>query len=105
MNKRTLLGIVCVLVLSGCVHVTESRKNQITGQTNEMRPKVQNPAARVVLAPVNIAPNIVSNFIVGLYPGNIWPIQYLLLPISAIVWGIQDTILGHPFWSPSALYE
>src|SRR5687767_3912975 len=105
MNKRTLLSLVCILVLSGCTHVMESRENHITGQTNEMRPKVQNRAARVVLAPVNIAPNIVSNFVVGLYPGDIWPIQYLLLPISAIGWGIQDTILGYPFWSPSALYE
>ena len=100
-----LLAVVFVSLLIGCAHVAESRQNHITGQTNELRPKVQNPVARVVLAPINIAPNIISNFIVGLYPGKIWPIQYLLLPVSAIVWGIQDTFLGYPFWSPSAVYE
>ena len=105
MNLRASLVLISLAALVGCVHVSEPRENRITGQPNESRTKVEKPAARLVLAPVNLVPNIASNFIVGLYPGNIWPIQYLLLPFSAVVWGIQDTYLGYLFWSPSALYE
>lgn len=102
---RMIFMFAATAAAVGCTHVADKRPNHITGQTFDLRPKVENPVARVALAPVNIVPNVVSNFIAGLYPTTIWPAQYVLLPFSAIGWGIQDTFLGYPFWSPSALYE
>jgi hypothetical protein len=89
----------------GCVHVHEKRVNHITHATNDVRMKIENPIARAALFPVNVGPDILSNFGVGLYPGNLWPIQYTLLPFSSLYWGITDAAQGFPFWSPTAPYE
>lgn len=105
MLRSAHLIIFTILVSTGCTYVPESRTNRISGDTNELRPRIENRAVAIVVAPVNLAPNILSNYIVGLYPGDLWPIQYLLWPVSGLIWGIQDTFLGYPFWSPSALYE
>ena len=105
MPHSVLLALVFVLVSSGCASVAEPRANHITGRVNDPRPRIANRAVAIVAAPLNLAPNVLSNYIVGLVPGNAWPIQYLLWPVSGLVWGIQDAFLGYPFWSPSALYE
>ncbi|SRR6266566_1632860 len=99
------LVFLVVISVAGCAYVPESRTNHITGNANELRPRIENGAVAVVAAPINLVPNVLSNYIVGLYPGKVWPIQYLFWPISGLVWGIQDTFRGYPFWSPSALYE
>jgi hypothetical protein len=104
-NLIKISFFIILLIVTGCAHVREPRINHITGQSDDLRPRVEAKAVRLVLFPINVAPNTISNFIIGLRPGNLWPIQYLLLPISAPIWGIQDAFLGYPFWSPSAKYE
>ena len=100
MKRPTVL--LLALALCGCTHV--QAKNNITGRIDE-RPKIQHPAVAVLVSPINLGPNIISNYAAGLYPGDLWPIQYSLWPLSGLLWGIQDAVLGYPFWSPSAIYE
>ena len=101
----SLLFVPFLLLSVGCVHVEEKRVNHITSSTNDVRMKLEHAAARAALFPLNVAPDISSNFVVGLYPGNLWPIQYALLPFSSLYWGITDAAHGYPFWSPTAPYE
>jgi hypothetical protein len=101
----SLFLVTLALLTAGCVHVEEKRVNHITSGTNDVRMKLESPVTRAALFPVNAAPDILSNFAVGLYPGNLWPIQYALLPFSSLYWGITDAAHGYPFWSPTAPYE
>ena len=94
--------LLLALALCGCTHI--QAKNHITGEIDE-RPKIQHTAVAVLASPINLGPNIISNYAAGLYPGDLWPIQYLIWPISGLLRGIQDAILGYPFWSPSAIYD
>ena len=55
--------------------------------------------------PVNLGPNLISNYICNLRPGNLWPIQYFLWPISGLYWGGRDAWHGYPFWEPTALRD
>ena len=70
-----------------------------------VRPRIESRPLAIALFPVQLVPDIFANAIVALYPGNLWPIQYLLYPFSVPYWGITDAWEGRPFWDPSALYE
>lgn len=69
------------------------------------RPRIQSRPLAIALFPVQLLPDIATNANVALYPGNLWPIQYLLYPISVPYWGLTDAWEGRPFWDPSALHE
>ncbi|MCX6339143.1 MAG: hypothetical protein NTX71_04405 [Candidatus Aureabacteria bacterium] len=105
MYRPILVVSLLVFLFLGCAHIQEPRINHFTGLRNDSRPKIKDPAVAIIAAPVCLVPDLVSNYVVSLYPGNLLPIQYMLWPISGLIWGIQDALLGYPFWSPSALYE
>ncbi len=98
-------GLIAALLAAGCVQVPEHRENHFTGGTDDVRTRIEDPVLRAVAFPVNLPASMASNFVTALYPGNLWPLQYALLPISATIWGVQDAAQGTVFWSPSALYE
>jgi hypothetical protein len=97
--------VVLVVSLTGCAQFPESRANHVTGEPGGERVRIEDPTVAALVLPLNLLPDLVSNYAVGLYPGNLWPIQYLLWPFSGLIWGVGDAVEGRPFWSPSAAYE
>jgi hypothetical protein len=89
-----------VLTFAGCATTPPPPFTETAERT-----RVQDDALRAALFPVNLAPNIASNFVVGLVPGNLWPIQYMVLPVGALYWGIGDALYGYPFWCPTVLHD
>lgn len=69
------------------------------------RPRIESRPLAIALFPLQLVPDTAANAVVALYPGNLWPIQYLLYPFSVPYWGITDAWEGRPFWDPSALHE
>ena len=100
-----IIWIFAILLITGCATPRSVTVGDGSVVVVHDRPQIQTPALRAVMFPVNLIPNMISNFVVCLYPKNLWPVQYLLLPISVPVWGFSDAAKGYPFWSPSAFYE
>ena len=69
------------------------------------RSQIESNGLRKGMFLVNLVPNVVSNYVVALKPGNLWPIQYLLWPISGAYWGTRDAWHGYPFWEPTAVWD
>jgi hypothetical protein len=69
------------------------------------RSRIESPGLRTGMFLVNWVPNLVSNGVVALFPGNIWPIQYLMWPFSVAYWGTHDAWHGYPFWEPTAVWD
>jgi hypothetical protein len=69
------------------------------------RPRIESRPLAIALFPIQLVPDVLANAVVALVPGSLWPLQYLLYPISVPYWGITDAWEGRPFWDPSALYE
>ena len=70
-----------------------------------VRPRIEDRRLAVALFPVQVVPDILANAVVALTPGNLWPIQYALYPLSVLIWGVGDAWEGRPFWDPTALYD
>ncbi len=69
------------------------------------RSQIESNGLRKGMCLVNLVPDLVSNYVVSLKPGNLWPIQYLLWPISGAAWGARDAWHGYPFWEPTAVWD
>ena len=70
----------------------------------------------VLLFPVNLAPDIVTNTTLYMFNpiastaagkgvSNIWPIVSVLSPVMGPITGFMDACYGYPFWNPVALDE
>ena len=77
----------------------------LTGDLSRLQTGAVVPTLRAVSFPAQFLPCVASNLVVGLVPGDLWPIQYLLLPFGALSWGAQDAGHGYPFWEPTATWE
>jgi hypothetical protein len=104
-----ILLILPVLCVASCQGPGESAYDSPDPTSYEDqssgRPRIDSRPLAIALFPVQVVPDIIANAIVALYPGNLWPLQYLLYPVSVPYWGITDAWEGRPFWDPSALHE
>ncbi len=75
-----------------------------------------NRTAEILLFPINLAPDILTNTILFLFNplasmaagkivSNIWPIISFVSPVMGPVTGTMDAWYGYPFWNPVALDE
>lgn len=75
-----------------------------------------NRTVGILLFPINLAPDIVTNTILFLFNplasmaagksvSNIWPIISFVSPVMGPVTGAMDAWYGYPFWNPIALDE
>jgi hypothetical protein len=107
-----IVSLVIVIPIAGaCAHVKVRplyRDHPVTQADPEdtlTRTQIESPGLRKGMFLINWVPDLLSNYIVALKPGNLWPIQYLLWPISGAYWGTRDAWHGYPFWEPTAVWD
>ena len=116
------LGFVILLVCSSCTSVlrtplysdlrvenlsTEERADRTRNYKHPeaTRVQIENPVLRVLMFPVSLVPNYIGNMVTNLPPGNLWLIQYLVLPFSSGYYAARDSWHGYPFWEPTARWN
>ena len=108
---RAVLLTLALTVSSACAHVRvhptygDHALSEEDPDDTLARSRIEDPGLRAGLFVVNWVPNLVSNYVAGLWPGDLWPIQYLLLPVSGAYWGTRDAWHGYPFWEPTAVWD
>jgi len=108
---RIAVAMLVLSIAGACVQVKVRplyRDHALTDADPEdtlTRRQIESPGLRKGMFLINWIPNLVSNYVVALKPGNLWPIQYLLWPISGAYWGTRDAWHGYPFWEPSAPWD
>lgn len=89
------------------ISAEEVEKPKEIKDTQKYRQRIKNKTLRVVMFPVNLGPNIVSNTVCTLKPGNLWPLQYATWPFiglpTGIIFGVGDAWHGYPFWEPTMI--
>ncbi len=113
------ISFLLSIVFTGCATTQVSeRESQVQCQpTRESRssPRPWRPVY-ILLFPVNLVPDIISNTIVFLFNhkfsdargeprSNLWPVIIMLAPCMGPISGILDAASGYPFWDPVALEE
>ena len=71
----------------------------------ETRSRIEHAGVRAVLFPVNFVADYIGNFVVNLPPGNLWPLQYMVLPFASGYYAARDATHGYPFWEPTARWN
>lgn len=62
-------------------------------------PQIRSRALAILCFPLNAIPNVMVVTLRALKPGNLWPLQYAILPIAAPVVGLQRAWQGYSFWN------
>jgi hypothetical protein len=102
---KTILPLLLFLLCTGCSSVLfrplwGDLPDDGSGPT---RIQVESRSLRVLLFPVNLVPDVLGALVVHLPPGQVWPLQYAMLPFTVLYSGIRDAWHGYPFWEPTAL--
>jgi hypothetical protein len=111
--RGTGAAVLAVLAL-GCASAEPPASDGDARPAETSEPLLGDTAAKV-LFPVNVLPDVASNF-VGYAalpvrvcfeddPGNLWPLVWLLSPVLGPVCGVMDAWHGYPFWDPVAFDE
>lgn len=108
--KKIIIFSIFMLSYSIIIKANDVIPSDIENKENNNR------TIELLLSPVNLAPDIVSNTLVLLFNplfsyikygevSNIWPIISITSPILGPIMGTMDSWYGYPFWNPVGLDE